>query len=205
MTLPPISELTPEFWEQRYQEGRTGWDLGQGAPPFVHLLNSATAPKPGRMAVLGAGRGHDALLFAKYGFEVIGFDVAPSAIAVATESAQAQAASAQFLQRDIFSLAQEFAGEFDYVLEHTCFCAIAPDLRPAYVKLVRKLLRPQGEFIALFWAHDMPGGPPFGSTPEELQQLFAADFDIISFTPAVNSVESRSNEYLARFQPKSRE
>jgi hypothetical protein len=27
-----------EYWEQRYQEGKTAWDLGMAAPPFANLL-----------------------------------------------------------------------------------------------------------------------------------------------------------------------
>lgn len=188
-------------WEQRYQDGKTGWDLSDPAPPFVTLLQSVDAPEPGRMAVLGAGRGHDALLFADRGFEVVGFDVAPSAIAAATQATKARKLSAQFLQRDIFALEPEFAGQFDYVLEHTCFCAIDPELRPDYVNLVQWLLRPGGELIALFWAHSMPGGPPFGSTVEELQQRFAGPLETLSFELATDSVPSRQGaEYLCRFR-----
>lgn len=188
-------------WEQRYQDGKTGWDLGQPAPPFVTLLQSVAGLEPGRMAVLGAGRGHDALLFADRGFEVVGFDLAPSAIAAATQAAKDRKLSAQFLQRDIFALEPEFAGQFDYVLEHTCFCAIAPELRPAYVKLVQWLLRPSGELLALFWAHSMPGGPPFGATVTELQQRFGGQFETVTFELATNSVPSRQGtEYLARFR-----
>jgi len=195
------SELTSAYWEQRYQDGRTGWDLGQPAPPFVTLLESDNAPTPGRIAVLGAGRGHDALLFADRGFEVVGFDLAPSAIAEATLAAHAQNLSAQFLQRDIFNLEPDFAGQFDYVLEHTCFCAIAPELRTNYVHLVHWLLRPGGELIALFWAHSMPGGPPFGTTVDELQQRFSSQFDPVSFEKVSNSVPSRQDaEYLGRFR-----
>lgn len=199
--LPPPSALTPDFWEERYQSGSTRWDLGQPAPPFVSLLDSADAPQPGKMAVLGAGRGHDALLFADRGFEVIGFDFAPSAIEAAAQAAQARNLTAQFLQRDIFALASEFAHRFDYVLEHTCFCAIELEQRDAYIELVQAILRPQGEFIGLFWAHGRPGGPPFGTTPEEILQRFSRRFEILSFTPVTNSVEGRKNEeYLARFR-----
>lgn len=195
------TNLSPHFWEQRYQEGKTAWDLGQPAPPFVTLLASDQAPPPGRIAVLGAGRGHDALLFADRGFDVVGFDLAPSAIAEATLAAQTRHLSAQFLERDIFHLEPAFAGQFDYVLEHTCFCAIAPELRIDYVHLVHWLLRPAGELIALFWAHAMPGGPPFGSTVAELQQRFAAQFDALSFAIAPHSVDSRQGtEYLARLR-----
>lgn len=203
MTSDIQPDLSPLFWEQRYQEGRTGWDLGEPAPPFVQLLAGANAPQPGTMAVLGSGRGHDALLFADRGFDILGFDVAPSAIAAATQLAQERHLSARFQQQDIFSLETDFAGQFDYVLEHTCFCAIAPALRPAYVRLVHTLLRPHGELIALFWAHNKPSGPPFGATVAELQTLFTPYFDAIAFEPATNSVASRQHEeYLVRYRAK---
>jgi len=182
------------YWEQRYQEQTTRWDLGQAAPAFVSLLNSEKKPNPGRTAVLGCGRGYDGLLFAEHGFEVIGFDFAPSAIAQATSFAQATNSTAKFLQRDIFDLAREFPHAFDCVVEHTCFCAIPPERRGEYVQLVRSLLRTEGELIALFFTHTRPGGPPFGSTPAEIRQYFEADFEILSLEPVLNSVPSRQGE-----------
>lgn len=200
---PTPNPLSAEFWEERYQEGTTRWNLGQPAPPFVTLLNSPDPPQPGRMAVLGSGHGHDALLFAEHGFEVVGFDFAPSAIEAATTAAQSRHLSTQFLPRDIFKLPEEFAHDFDYVLEHTCYCAILPEQRAEYVQVVRSILRPQGELIALFWAHDRPGGPPFGTTPDEILQRFTPDFDVISIAQPTHSVERRKDEeYLIRFQLK---
>ncbi|MBF2077908.1 MAG: methyltransferase domain-containing protein [Synechococcales cyanobacterium T60_A2020_003] len=194
-------ELSVEFWEGRYQDGTTGWDLGQPAPAFVSFLQSDQAPKPGRIAVIGSGRGHDALWFAAHGFEVVGFDFAPSAIADARANATSRnLTNIQFLQRDIFSLLPEFAHQFDYVLEHTCFCAIAPELRPQYVEIAAGLLRPEGELIALFWAHDRPGGPPFGVGLDEIESLLTARFEMKSLTKVDQSPPNRANEeYLGRF------
>ncbi len=198
-----LSIANPEYWENHYQEGTTRWDLGRAAPPLQSFLNSTQAPPPGKIAVLGCGRGYDAMLFAEHGFEVIGFDFAKSAIADATALAQTCGSSAKFMQRDIFELPAEFFHEFDYVLEHTCFCAIDPSQRSAYVKLVRDILRSQGEIIGLFWAHTRPGGPPFGTTTEEVQQLFAPDFNILSLELVTNSIpERQGDEYLGRFQKK---
>ena len=196
-------ERTPEFWEDRYQEGTDRWDLGQAAPPFVRLLNGIDAPPPGAIAVLGSGKGHDALLFAERGFEVTGFDFAASAIAHATETAQTRGLSAQFLQRDIFELGQEFADRFDYVLEHTCFCAIDPAQRSDYVNVVRSILKPQGQLIALFWAHTRLGGPPYGADPDEVLRQFTPSFEPVVFEQTQDSIASRQNEeYLARFRVK---
>ena len=198
-----VSVGNSEFWEKHYNEGTTRWDLGQAAPPFVSLLNSPQAPSAGKVAVLGCGRGYDALLFAQHGFEAIGFDFATSAIADATALSGASKIKAKFLQRDIFDLPAEFPNYFNYVLEHTCFCAIDPNQRSAYVKLVKNILQPQGELIALFWAHTRPGGPPYGTTLTEIGQLFATDFEIICLEKVTNSVPQRqSEEYLGRFQRK---
>ncbi len=198
------SVLQADFWENRYQDGSDRWDLGQPAPPFVSLLSAETAPPVGSLVALGMGRGHDALLFAKHGFDVTGVDFAPSAIAHAQQHATAEGLSFQALQRDIFDLVPEYAGTFDYVLEHTCLCAIAPSQRQPYVRLVHQLLKPKGTFIGLFWAHLREGGPPYGTTPAELRDLFSPWFNTASLTPVKNSVPNRADEeLLALFHPLS--
>ena len=197
-----MDNLTAQAWEQRYQDKNAPWDLGIPAPPFSNLLASAKAPQPGKIAVLGCGKGHDALLFAESGYEVVGFDFASSAIASATATAQARKLQAQFLQRDIFTLDAEFANSFDYVLEHTCFCAIDPSLRSQYVKVVKSILRPRGRLIGLFYTHNRPGGPPFGVKPPEVLDYFA-DFTAILFQLAQDSSDRRQgDEHLGIFQLK---
>lgn len=194
MSTQPPSPLSAEAWEQRYQEGTTRWDLGQPTPPFVHLLQSSEAPEPGTAVVLGAGRGYEALLFAQHGFEVTAVDFAPSAVAAMAQLAQASGTPLRTLQRNIFDLVPECQGQFDYVIEHTCFCAIDPSLRPTYVQLVADLLKPNGTLLAVFFTHRRPGGPPYGSNPEEIRALFEPCFVVESLTPTTNSVPSRRGE-----------
>lgn len=201
MTAQSPSPLSPAAWEQRYQDGTTRWDLGHPAPAFQTLLASANAPKPGSALVLGAGRGHDAIFFAQQGFDVTAVDFAPSAIQALREQAQAQNLSLQLLERDIFGLVPEFAGQFDYAIEHTCFCAIDPSLRPAYIKLVADLLAPGGELLAVFFTHQRSGGPPFGTTTAEVHQLFEPHFEVMALEPVANSVPSRQGEeHLGRLK-----
>ena len=198
-----MMDLTAKAWEQRYQEGRDRWNLGCPAPPFINLLTSANAPQPGKMAVLGCGKGHDALLFAESEFEVTGFDFASSAIVEANTIAKAREISAQFWQRDIFTLNYDFADCFDYVLEHTCFCAIDPVQRSQYVEVVKSILRPGGKLIGLFYTHNRPDGPPFGIKPQEVLDFFTPDFEPIVFQVAKNSIARRQgDEHLAIFQLK---
>ena len=171
---------TSEFWEQRYREGRTRWDLGGPTPVFVRLLESAQAPPPGTMAVLGCGAGHDVLLFARHGFQATGFDFAPSAIRAGVSAARAAGleARARFEEADIFDLPARYAGGFEYILERACFCAINPADRERYVEVARALLKPGGRLIGDFFIGPKEGGPPFAATPEEIRRSFEPHFSV---------------------------
>jgi len=194
--------LTPDFWESRYQQGTTRWDIGKAAPAFVSLLQSDNAPMPGKTIVLGCGRGYDALLFAEAGHAVTGVDFAPSAIAAATALAQQANLSVQWRQDDIFHLPQHYSHQFDYVVEHTCFCALPPEQRTAYINLVQSLLKPTGELIAIFFTHQRSGGPPYGIQPSDIRALFTPQFDIVQLDPINNSVPSRQGEeHFGRLKP----
>ena len=203
--LPNPVGLTPEAWDNRYQTKTDRWDLGCPAPPFIHLLESPHAPKPGRVAVLGCGSGHDAMLFAAAGFDVVGFDFAPIAIDRAIDAARNRdLKNIQFLQRNIFELEPKFNNSFDYVLEHTCFCAIDPLLRSDYVQTVKQLLKPDGQLIGLFYTHNRSGGPPFGVKPQEVLAYFKTDFKAIAFEKAEYSIDKRNGEeHLGFFQVRS--
>lgn len=197
MSVPPYDNPgTPDFWESRYKEGNTGWDIAQPAPPFVDLLAQPDAPPPGSLIVPGCGRGHDAIFFAQRGFSVVGVDFSRAAIVDARLAAERAGVAVDFVEHDLFALPASYDHKFDYVLEHTCFAAIPPDKRPDYVKLVSRLIAPDGLYIAIFFAHGKPGGPPFNTTAEEIRTLFSPHFSIEKLEPPTRSVEQRKDQEL---------
>lgn len=152
------------FWDQSYIDGLTGWDLCEPTPVFERLAANGRFP-PGEMIVLGAGRGHDARLFARAGFTVTAVDFADEAVKAMRESAD-PAAPVEIVQADIFNLPGEMNGRFDYILEYTCFCAIDPTRRAEYADLTARLLKHGGLIIALaFPISRHVGGPPSPSCP----------------------------------------
>lgn len=169
-----------DFWQGRYESSNTPWDLGGPSAHFAALLkDSPDWLTPGEMAVLGSGRGHDAALFAQHGFAVTGFDYAPGAVAAAN---QLYGAVAQFEQANIFELADPaspYANRFDYVLEHTCFCAILPQERAAYAQSATHLLKPGGYLIGVFWEHSATDGPPFSTSKADIQDVFGPEFEMV--------------------------
>jgi SAM-dependent methyltransferase len=170
--MPTPSDVNrPTFWEEIYQGGRAGWDLGGPTPVFRRLLDSGQFA-PGRIVVLGAGRGHDARAFARRGFTVTAVDFADDAVRDMRALADQQA-PVKILQANLFDLPRPLDGTFDYVLEYTCFCAIDPPRRAEYADLVARLLKPGGQYIALAFPLDgRAGGPPFAVSAAEILQLF---------------------------------
>ena len=181
-------------WELRYQTGDTPWDKGEPSPALVEFLREH--PVRGRVLVPGCGFGFDVRLLAAAGAEVVGLDIAPSAI----ERAQALIpCSADKRERyeliDFFALPASLRGGFDWVWEHTCFCAIDPTMRPQYVESVAAALRPGGQFLAVFYLNPQmdPGetGPPFGVTPAELDALFDPRFELLRDWPPARAYSNR--------------
>jgi alkanesulfonate monooxygenase SsuD/methylene tetrahydromethanopterin reductase-like flavin-dependent oxidoreductase (luciferase family) len=64
---------SPQKWDNNYRRGSDGWDLGGPTPVFKRLASTRRFT-PGRMIVLGAGRGHDAREFSCHGFKVTAVD-----------------------------------------------------------------------------------------------------------------------------------
>ena len=178
-------------WEADYTRHTDGWDLGGPTPVFKRLLSSRKFP-PGRMIVLGAGRGHDARLFAQHGFQVTAVDFASSAVKEMQRLADPET-PVEILQHDIFDLPETLNGSFDYVLEYTCFCAIDPSRRTEYADLVTRLLKPHGIYIDLaFPLDERKGGPPFAVTEAEIFDLFQKrGFTLLSREKPAESISPR--------------
>ncbi len=188
-------------WEADYEHKTDGWDLGGPTPVFKRLALSGQL-KPGRMIVLGAGRGHDAREFARQGYLVTAVDFASHAVREMQQLAD-PAAPVDILQHDLFTLPRELDNSFDYLLEYTCFCAIDPKRRADYADVVTRLLKPNGLYIDLaFPLDERAGGPPFAvSVPEILGLFHERGFNLSSReTPADSVSPRRGSEELLIFQ-----
>jgi SAM-dependent methyltransferase len=187
----------PSDWESRYAASDTPWDIGGPSPPLVAALGRGEIAGPGRALVPGCGAGHDVRLLAAHGFEAVGVDFAPSAVRGARARAAAVGSrGATFERRDLFALPPSLAGRFDLVFEQTCFCAVLPSRRDAYVAAVHRALRPGGLLAGLFYVIRPEEGPPFGTTPEEVRRRFVAGglFALESARIAAESVPARQGK-----------
>ena len=69
--------------------------------------------------------------------------------------------------------------QFDWLFEHTLFCAINPAQREEYQRAVLRWLKPSGQYLAVHYMISDREGPPFGTTQEELMHRFGPDFELL--------------------------
>lgn len=168
--------MSQNYWENLYQAGNLRWDKGSASPGLVDFLAAHRELSDETVCVPGGGTGHDAGEWAQAGFRVYGYDIAPSAVQLSRERAQANGWRGEFRCADF--LRDEIPFPFDWLFEHTLFCAIQPAERELYVQAARRWLKPGGSYLAVNYLIPDTDGPPFGTTREEVVKRFAPYFSL---------------------------
>ena len=168
-----------EDWERRWREGQTPWDLKGVTPALIHWRGRDSL-KGRAVLVPGCGRGHDAHYLAKWGARVTAVDYSLEALAEAKRGYPRS--RILWLAEDVTTL--PFDQEFDRVWEYTCFCALEPPTRTAYLQAVYRALKSGGYYWGLVFAK-VPNeeGPPFAIEPEAFHALLSQWFTIVEFEP----------------------
>ncbi len=179
--------LDKDFWNNRYVNNQTGWDLGEVSPPlkaFIDQIND----KDKRILIPGAGNAYELAYLMDQGFRnVTIIDIAPKLIKRLRQ--KHQESKAKIIEGDFF----KHSGEYDLILEQTFFCAIHPSQRKRYVQKMHSLLSTGGKLCGVLFNRDFEGGPPFGGSAEEYQSLFSAYFEVVRLEQCYNSHPARVN------------
>ena len=187
---------TAAYWNSLYLKGEAGWDKGACSPPIARMLLEGAVPAGARIAVLGAGKGHEAIAAAKAGYRVAAIDFAEEACKAIAANAKAAGVKVEPLREDLFTLFQRQPAHYDAALEHTSFCAITVARRAEYVEAIHGLLKKGGVLFGLFYAHGNPGGPPFDTNEAEVRRLFSKRFKIERLQVARESFPQRAGKEL---------
>lgn len=171
-------------WEACYRNDETPWDKGYGAPPLVEMIERLGPHVFGNGEVLvpGCGLGHDVRMISSLGIPVLGLDLSETAVHRAR--GVPRTGNECYQTGDFLDPAWGTDRRFSAIWEHTCFCAISPDLRNAYAAAAAGVLGPGDCLTGVFYLtpHD-PGeeheGPPFETSIEELDRRFAPWFERI--------------------------
>lgn len=184
-----MNELDARFWDERYRAHQTGWDIGTVSTPLKTYIDQLT-DKHVRICIPGCGNAYEAAYLVENRFTNITLiDISPVVVEQVQQQFTGQEAVLKIICADFFN----YQDTFDLILEQTFFCALDPSLRLNYVQHMHQLLRPGGKLVGVMFNRNFEGGPPFGGSISEYQQLFEPLFDIQTLEPCYNSIPPRKD------------
>lgn len=169
---------TRQFWQDKFEQGTTPWDRGAPSPQLVAWLDDKTL-LPCRIAVPGCGSGHEVVLLAQRGFEVVALDYAAAAVARTRGALGSAGVTAQVIEANVLDWQPD--APFDAIYEQTCMCALHPDHWVNYAITLHNWFKPGGRLFALFMQGLRKGasegqveGPPYHCDSNAMRALFEA-------------------------------
>ena len=181
--------LNEEYWNLRYLNHQTNWDIGFPSPPIVKWFEKQKNLNL-KILVPGAGLGHEVIYAFNKGFNNIYYmDYAEDAIKSFKKGCP-KFPENHILICDFFNL--NLNNYFDIIVEQTFFCAQKPSKRENYVAKAHELLKPNGKLIGLlFDAEFDKEGPPYGGRKNDYRSLFAKKFNIHKMSNTSLSIPAR--------------
>lgn len=182
--------MEKEFWENRWETGQTGWDIGTVSAPIKEYIDQLNN-KAIKVLVPGCGNAYEAEYLWERGFKnTFIVEIAKGAID-SFRKRYPNFPEDQILHEDFFNLSKN-EHQFDLIIEQTFFCAIHPSRRSEYASKMNDLIKPGGKLIGLLFDFPLESGPPFGGHKDEYIEYFDSYFKIKTLERAKNSIEPRA-------------
>ena len=160
------------------------WDRGGPHPVFLDWVGVHPQRGDGlRALVVGSGLGDDAELIGSLGFDTVGFDISPTAIAIAQD--RYPTSPVEYVVRSLFDLPPEWIEAYDFVFESQTVQSMPESMRADAIRAVRSVVAPGGRLLVIAAAHsqeeseDEPDdGPPWPLTREDIDAFVAPDLHV---------------------------
>lgn len=198
MSIKELQNTTAQrrFWEERYRQGRIGWDIGYPSTPLQTYFDQLE-DKTISILIPGAGNGHEVAYLWQRGFDrVYLMDIALTPLETFARQHR-DFPTAQLLHENFFT----HQGQYDLIIEQTFFCSFPPqpENRHAYAGKMLELLKPGGKLVGLWFTFPLregQGQPPYGGSRKEYLKYFSDRFICRVFEPAYNSIKPRMGNEL---------
>lgn len=181
-----------QYWNSRWQQQQTGWDIGYASPAIVEYMQQYEN-KGAAILIPGCGNAYEAEALLKLGFTNITLIDIAEELVLQLRARWAEEPSIRIVHGDFF----QHQGAYDLIIEQTFFCAIPPTQRAAYAQKTAELLKPDGRIVGLlFNCMFEKAGPPHGGREGEYRQLFQTTFELQHMEPCYNSIPPRAGNEL---------
>ena len=191
------TEQEASYWSERYQEQRTGWDIGAPSLPLKTYIDQLDN-KEVRILMPGAGNAHEAEYLFQQGFKNV-FVMDISALPLQNFKARLpEFPDNQLIEANFF----EHIGQYDLILEQTFFCSFEPtkENRTLYGEKTAQLLKPNGKLVGVWFNFPLVENsrinPPFGGSKNEYLGYLSPFFDVKVFETCYNSIKPRAAQEL---------
>lgn len=188
-----------KFWDERYKNNNTGWDIGYVSPPLKNYFDQLTK-KHIKILIPGAGNSYEAEYLHQQGFTNVHVADLSEIPLNGIIKRVPDFPKEHLIHGNFFDIQQKF----DLIIEQTFFCAIDPSLRKDYVLKANDLLNEKGKIAGLLFSVPLnTDHPPYGGNKEEYYDLFNPYFNIEIMETATNSITSRAdNEFFIKLLKK---
>lgn len=173
-----VNANSREFFAEAYRTGFVPWEVAAaaGTADEAAMLDreDATHPVGQRRALdIGCGRGRHSALLAQRGWQVVGVDFVPEAIAAA--QARSDVAGIHFVVGDVADLVSVVSGPFDFFLDGGCFHGLSAQERIGWGRGVSALAAPGATMLMVAFdpwpSTPLPPNVPAGTSLDDIREV----------------------------------
>ncbi len=183
--------MHPDFWQQRWREGRIGFHQDKPTPLMLKHWPSLGVASGSRVFVPLAGKSLDLAWFASQGYRVLGVELSRLAVdqffaehgltpdeRTTRYGTHFEAGGIEIILGDAFGLDAEILADCDAVYDRAALIALPPELRARYVgELYARLPKGcRGLLITLEYPQHEKQGPPFSVAEAEVLERYGRDW-----------------------------
>ncbi|KAF9426525.1 hypothetical protein BGZ94_006400 [Podila epigama] len=173
-------------WNELWSKSITPWDAGVPSPALIEVIEQKPIkdqiPKSGNVLVPGCGRGVDVFYLSNPHRKVYGLDISPIAVQLCKDLQKEKGipeSQADFFVGDFFNFTTPNE-KYQLVYDYTFFCAIQPELRPAWARRMAEIISKDGILITLmFPIGTHTTGPPFAVSVDTYRGFLEPNFECL--------------------------
>ncbi|MGB3111215.1 MAG: thiopurine S-methyltransferase [Psychrobacter alimentarius] len=203
--------MDPEFWQNRWQENRIGFNQSAVNPLLIKYWSELNLPLGSRVFVPLCGKSIDMVWLASQGYDVVGVELVKSAVqaffneqnieptvfqhaenpAIICYQGKLLGQKVELWVADIFALTSEDTGKIKAVYDKAALIALPADMRSDYSEQLRKISDNAPELlITLNYDQSKKDGPPFSINHEQVQQYYGSHYQIAELASEPASIGS---------------
>jgi methyl halide transferase len=179
-------ELNANYWDLRYQNNKTPWDIGYANPILLEMLCQYDLEGK-KILIPGAGNAYEAIWLVENTKAIVTvIDISETVINKLKKAYSSKGIN--LICGDFF----DYHGSYDFILEQTFFCALPREMRKVYVEHIFELLKPGGILLGLLFIVEFEKEePPFGGSISEYLSVFGKFFKNLEIIATDKSIKPR--------------